>query len=151
MQVELVEKEKQPLSLDFFSKTVLFFEKKLVERGVLKEVTNKKLVIVFLSEEGIKNLNKRFLKKDQPTDILSFTSMEEDCFGELALCKQKIQIQSEEHNLTFEAETAYLIIHGLLHLLDFHHEQGGEEARQMYKIQDEIFEEWQQAAEKSSL
>ena len=100
-------------------------------------------MIAFVSSADIQKLNKNFLKKNYVTDVLSFSPLEEDSFGELALCREKIKSQAKEHNLSIEEETAYLVLHGFLHLLGYHHEQGGESAEKMYKMQDKIFEEWQ--------
>ena len=33
----------------------------------------------------------------------------------------------------------YLILHGLLHLLGFEHENSGPKARKMYQLQDQVF------------
>ena len=100
-------------------------------------------MISFVSSKNIQNLNQNFLKKNYVTDILSFSPSEKDSFGELALCGEQIISQAKDHKLTVKEETAYLILHGFLHLLGYHHEQGGKLAKQMYEIQDEIFHKWQ--------
>ena len=131
------------LSKVFLKDFLQFLEKNLTERKILPSSSNKKLVIAFVSSEDIQKLNKNFLKKNYVTDVLSFSPLEEDSFGELALCREKIKSQAKEHNLSIEEETAYLVLHGFLHLLGYYHEQGGESAEKMYKMQDKIFEEWQ--------
>ena len=98
-----------------------------------------------MSSLEIKKLNKKFLKKDKTTDILSFSSIEENSLGELVLCVEKIKQQAKEHELSFKGEISYLLLHGLLHLLGYHHEKGGTSAKKMYQIQDEIFNQWQKA------
>ena len=97
-----------------------------------------------MSSVEIKKLNKQFLKKNKTTDILSFSPIEDDSLGELVLCAEKITRQAREQRFNFEEEMAYLLLHGLLHLLGYHHEKGGAEARRMYQIQDEIFSRWQE-------
>ena len=143
MLVELIDQEKSPLPLDFFSQAVDFFKKCLIKKEIIPFSFNKKLIITFLTEASMKDLNNTFLKKNYPTDVLSFAPMEKGYLGELALSEEKIRTQCKEHNLTFEEETIYLVLHGILHLLGFHHEEGGEEARKMFEIQDGIFQEWQ--------
>ena len=129
-----------------------FFEKALIQRKILdSQLAGKKLVVVFVSSLKIKKLNKEFLNKDRPTDILSFSPMEDDSLGEIALCIEKIKKQAKEHQLSFEEELAYLLLHGLLHLLGYHHEKGGATAKKMYQIQDEIFSKWQEFNSNSSL
>ena len=140
MKVEVLGK-KEDLKEEVIQDMVLFFEKALFERQIL-EKTKKKLILCFCSLEEIKNLNKKFLKKNRPTDVLSFKAVEEGVFGELALCLEKVKEQARSHDLLFEQELAYLLLHGMLHLLGFHHEAGGDEAKKMYQIQDEIFQEY---------
>jgi len=143
MKVELVDIKNSPLSLEFLSKSVDFFKKGLIQKKIIPSSFNQKVIITFLSSMAMKDLNNTFLKRNHTTDVLSFAPMEEGYLGEIALCADQIKIQCKEHHLTFEEETVYLILHALLHLLGFHHEQGGETARQMFKIQDSLFEEWQ--------
>ena len=142
MKLKLIKKERASLvSKKFLKNFLLFVEKALEEKKILSP-TDKTLIIVFVSSQEMRKLNKKFLKKDCVTDVLSFFPIEEDSIGELALCGEKIRLQSKEHGLSIEEETAYLILHGLLHLLGYHHERGGEPARKMYQIQDEMFEDW---------
>ncbi len=143
MQVELINPEESPISLDFFSQSVEFVKKSLIQKKVIPSSFNKKLIITFVSEDSMKDLNNTFLNKNYTTDVLSFAPMEKEYLGELALSEEKIRSQCVEHNLTFEEETIYLVLHGVLHLLGFHHEEGGEAARKMFEIQDCIFQEWQ--------
>ena len=145
MKLEIINYTKfRPPSQKKIRSDLYFFEKALVQRKILdSQLASKKLVIVFVSSLKIRKLNKEFLNKDRPTDILSFFPVEDDSLGELALCIEKIKKQSKEHKLSFQEEMAYLLLHGLLHLLDYHHEKGGAEAKKMYQIQDEIFSKWQ--------
>ena len=46
------------------------------------------------------------------TDVLSFSSLEKDSFGEIALCTEKIKSQALAQGLTVKEETAYLVLHG---------------------------------------
>ena len=144
IQLEIFNNKKPSLvSKKFLRDFLCFLEKALVKRQILPPSLNKKLVIAFISPMRIQKLNKTFLKKDNVTDVLSFAPTEEASFGELALCEEKIQSQAKDHSLTLEEETAYLVLHGCLHLLGYQHEKGGLSAKIMYKIQDEIFFEWQ--------
>lgn len=149
MKLEIIDEGKLSLvSEKFLKDCVDFFEKSLVREKVLPSPFNKKLTLAFVSREKIQDLNRGFLKKDSVTDVLSFSPLSEDSFGELALCAEKIQAQAFSHGLSLEEETAYLILHGLLHLLGYEHEKGGAPARKMYKIQDLIFEEWRLLGER---
>ena len=152
MKLEIINNEKLSLvSRKFLKDSLQFFEKALIRKFFLPEDLNKRLTIVFVSATSIRNLNKKFLKKNYVTDILSFSPLQENSFGELVLCTEKIKSQAKEHHLDVEEETAYLVLHGLLHLLGYQHEQGGGLAKKMYKIQDEIFYKWQSAFKEKSI
>ena len=136
---------------DFLKKQTTWFLKKLIERKILSPQRAKKLLLAFVSLSDIQALNLRYLKKDLPTDILSFSPTEKDSLGELVLCEEQIQNQAEPHGLLFEQEMMYLILHGLLHLLGYRHEKGGPEAKKMYQLQDSLFSEWIKTHKKSNI
>lgn len=77
------------------------------------------LSFAFISEGEIKNLNKQYRKKNEPTDILSFPL--EKNFGEILICKDVAKIKSKKFGLTFQEYLIFLVIHGLLHLKGLHH------------------------------
>ena len=126
------------LSEQFILQSLEFIFKSLKARKI---ISNKKfLTVAFLSEESIKELNFRFLGKNKPTDVLSFSPTEENSLGELAIyCDSK---RAAHQDLTVEEEVFYLLAHGILHLLGYNHENGGKEAKRMYGIQDDIFQKW---------
>ena len=145
MKVEVVNFTKSRLvSQKDVKASLAFFEKALIRKKILNSKTaGNKLAVAFVSSSEIKKLNRKFLKKNKATDILSFSPVEETSLGELVLCVEKIKPQAKEHGLSFKEEMSYLLLHGLLHLLGYHHEKGGDPARKMYQIQDEIFNQWQ--------
>jgi probable rRNA maturation factor len=96
------------------------------------------LTVVFLNSREARALNREFRRKDYATDVLSFES--ETGLGELVLCPQVLKRQAREHGLSFREELGYLVLHGVLHLLGFEHERGGRRAKEMYALQDLVFE-----------
>ena len=98
------------------------------------------LVLVFLNEKEAKRLNWSYREKDYPTDVLSFESDDPSGFGELVMCPQVLKKQAPEQKHTFEQETQYMILHGMLHLLGFDHERGKDEEKKMFDLQNEIFQ-----------
>ena len=142
MKLELIDIDQISLTHKFIKETVDFIQKKLIEKEIISAKDNRKLVIAFITEKSMTKLNTQFRNKAQVTDVLSFSPVDGEGLGELALCVPKVQAQAQEENLTLEEETAYLVLHGILHLLGYHHEGEGESARLMYQIQDDIFEKW---------
>ncbi len=95
--------------------------------------------IVFSNKEQVRALNHQFRKMDKPTDILSFAPIEADSIGELIFCNEILVDQAKGNKHTPEDEFKYLLAHGILHLLGYDHEDK-DEAKQMFALQDEVFE-----------
>jgi probable rRNA maturation factor len=108
-------------------KNVLKF---LVDRYKLQ---NPEVNLAFVDTKRIKMLNRKFLKKNAPTDVLSFPFGEEKSIdgkyylGDIAISVPQAfkQCFSKAHGL--EKELEGLTVHGFLHLLGFDHGKGIEE------------------------
>jgi len=72
----------------------------------------------------LERLNRQFLGKDYPTDVLSFPSGNASggFLGELAISVDRAGAQALEHGHTLEQEVRILMLHGLLHLMGMDHE-----------------------------
>ena len=139
-----------PVSKAFLKNFLQFIEKALQKQKLLPpNCSQKQLVTAFISLDRSSKLNKQFLNKNKPADVLSFDPLEPDSWGELALCGERIRSQAKAFSLSLEEQTAFLILHGFLHLLGYTHEQDEAKAQIMFKIQDEIFEKWRKKHFKS--
>ena len=105
------------------------------------------LNIVFVSLEEIQELNANYRQKNKATDVLSFhyyedfSQLEEtDIAGELVFCEEKILSQWEEYGLGEEKEFYKLLIHSLLHILWYDHEND-DEHQVMKKWEEKIWDE----------
>lgn len=114
-----------------------------VWREILARVKRKsdwqQVVIAFVNAAEMKRMNKKFRGKNYATDVLSFAPTEDGSLGELVFCADVLRKQAAEHQLSFEQELTYMMIHGLLHLLGYDHETSDTEAKQMFTVQDAIF------------
>ncbi len=142
MKVHILSREKGSLSGKLANQAIGFIESALIKKGALSAPLKKTLMIVFLPPSSMKELNKKFLKKNKVTDVLAFAPSEEGSIGEIALCQEQINIQARKNGLAADEEAVYLILHGILHLLGCRHEEGGPEARKMYALQDSVFALW---------
>jgi len=77
--------------------------------------------IILSNNRYLKNLNKRFRKKNYATDVLSFPFNEPDFLGEIYISLEKVKKQSKKLKAAFYSELWCLITHGLFHLLGFTH------------------------------
>ncbi|MBX9767717.1 MAG: rRNA maturation RNase YbeY [Bdellovibrionales bacterium] len=114
--------------------------KELKRRGLKDSKLNLDLNLVFVSAPEMKRLNRQFRGKNYATDVLSFTAIEPGVLGELVLCTSVLRRQALDHGLSFREELGYMVLHGLLHLLGYDHEQSEREAKKMFGLQDQVFE-----------
>lgn len=81
-----------------------------------------KINIVIVTDSYIHKLNKKFLNKDRPTDILSFP-LGGEIWGEIYISQDRARVQAKENRLTLRNEICNLIAHGVMHLAGFSHAQ----------------------------
>lgn len=103
------------------------------------------LSILLTDDEHIAQLNRRYLGKKGPTNVLAFPMSEApqaiEPAGMLGDIVVSIDTALRESELCGEtsSETLFrLLIHGLLHLLGYDHERSEEEADRMQKEQDRL-------------
>ena len=113
---------------------------RLKKNGFPRALNGKELIVVFLDTKEAKKLNMRFRGKNYATDVLSFDPIDPQSLGELVMCPQVLKKQAMEHKLSFNLELGYMVLHGVLHLLGYEHEESPEAAAVMFKLQDEIFD-----------
>ncbi len=106
-----------------------------------KELHKKEFGLIFLDQLEARKLNKQYRQRNYATDVLSFEGDTDHSLGELVICPTVIRQQAGDHGLSFKEELGYMVLHGVLHLLGFDHERGGAEAKQMFEIQDQVFEQ----------
>lgn len=105
------------------------------------------LTLLFVDEQSIADLNKRFLGKEGPTDVLSFP-IDDDALergrspdsggsgpgtmppepadlptllGDVVICPKVAARNAPTHAGTLDDELALLVVHGILHLLGMDH------------------------------
>ena len=93
--------------------------------------------VLITDDEGIREINSRFRGLDKPTDVLSFPAQvflpgEFDRgvadpetrlvpLGDIIISAGRVDKQAHEYGHSRERETAYLVIHSMLHLLGYDH------------------------------
>lgn len=88
----------------------------------------------------LRRLNRDFLGRDYPTDVLAFPSrvaqasagsgglqpaVSAEFLGDLAISLPRAAAQARRFGHSLEDEIAILMLHGLLHLMGFDHERDG--------------------------
>jgi probable rRNA maturation factor len=122
----------------------------LEEQGVRGDA---ELSMLFVDEKSMADLNERFLGRAGPTDVLAFP-MDDDVvlggrqpdeggrgpgapaeptdppvvLGDVVVCPRVAQRQAQEHGHALGDEVDLLVVHGVLHLLNYDHAEEGESA-----------------------
>jgi probable rRNA maturation factor len=74
-------------------------------------------------DKELRRLNRRFLGKNYPTDVLSFPSSGPGGpLGDIAISFGRVLEQAGARGHSEEQEIAVLMLHGVLHLLGYNHE-----------------------------
>ena len=113
------------------------------------ECEYKEISLLFVDDVAMQKINNDFLGRDYPTNVISF-SLTEGAFGDInphvlgdiVISVETALRDAKENEIRLDDELDFLVIHGLLHLLDYNHENTTpEEAEKMkYKEQDIFFQ-----------
>ncbi|MDD9331635.1 MAG: rRNA maturation RNase YbeY [Wolbachia sp.] len=85
--------------------------------------------LALANDNLLHQLNLKFRKKDKPTNVLSFPceQLSNECdLGDIAISIDTIERESLEYCIPILAHAAHTLVHGLLHLLGYDHEQEDE-------------------------
>lgn len=74
------------------------------------------------SSREMQELNRRYRRKNKPTDVLSFPSGGPDAGGDIAISLEIADANAAKIGHSLAAEVKILILHGLLHLAGYDHE-----------------------------
>jgi probable rRNA maturation factor len=108
---------------------------------LLPPATRRVEVSLLLTDDAtLHRLNRDFRGVDRPTDVLSFSQLDGAApdapdgaappplpggtlpLGDVALSVPRARRQAGDYGHAFDRELAYLVVHGLLHLLGYDHE-----------------------------
>jgi probable rRNA maturation factor len=135
----------------------------LAEERVPEEA---ELSLIFVDEQAITDLNERFLGGSGPTDVLAFP-MDDDLvlggrqpdqggrgpgspaepsdppvvIGDVVVCPRVAERQAPAHGQSLGDELGLLVVHGVLHLLNYDHAEEGESAA-MKRRERELLEQF---------
>ena len=74
------------------------------------------------SNREMQALNRRFRKKNKPTDVLTFPSAGQETKGDIAISLEIAAANAAELGHSLATEVKVLILHGMLHLAGYDHE-----------------------------
>ena len=88
----------------------------------------------FTHDDEIRSLNRDFRQKDKATNVLSFPDGEEGRLGDLAFAFETMKAEAEDMHISIAAHLRHLLVHGLLHLAGYDHDDP-EEAEEMEALE----------------
>lgn len=127
--------------------------RKLLLRSVAQRILNAsgcpegRLSILVTDDAGIREINRDWLGKDRPTNVISFAMQEgegagvqPELLGDVVISAETAIRDAAEAGVPAEHELCFLLLHGMLHLLGYDHERGTpEDARRMEFRERELF------------
>ncbi len=116
----------------------------IIDRRFLRQVLHQalaqekvppaELCLTITSDEHLQELNRTFRQVDAATDVLSFPLLSPQGgpfvappdgllhLGDIVISYPRAQEQAQQYGHSLQREMAYLIVHGLLHLLGYDHQ-----------------------------
>ncbi len=118
----------------------------LSENLVFHKFTGKNIEIsvVLADNPFVQNLNKTYRGKNKPTNVLSFpqdpdTGSKMINLGDVVLAYETVKKEANSQGKSFVDHVTHLLVHGILHLLEYDHEND-EEAKEMESLEIRVLE-----------
>lgn len=128
--------ERLQLTLEDRSQASVLPDGKLIRRccqaALQADVKQAQVSILLVGSEEGRSLNNTYRGKDYATNVLSFALNEGEniadlpLFGDLVLCTEVVEQEAAEQGIDLMVHYAHLLVHGMLHLQGFDHEDDDE-------------------------
>ena len=105
--------------------------------------------VLFIDNEKIREMNRKYREIDAPTDVLSFPLGENGVYdvnpdtgaymlGDIVISAERAVAQAAELGHSLQREIAWLTVHSMLHLLGYDHVNGGLQAVRMREKEERV-------------
>ena len=126
-----------------------------VRQGTLRRVTGRLLrlldetqaevCIALIGDTKMRRLNRTYRNRDRTTDVLAFAYREagsgvSQLLGDVVISVPTARRQAQAFGHSLDEELLRLLIHGVLHLVGYDHEQSRHQARRMQQKETELFD-----------
>lgn len=116
-----------------------------IARGVLRSegVRDAMVSVTFVTNRGIRTLNRKHLRRDKLTDVIAFgfrrTGTAAPILGDVYIAPDVARASARGNGVTVREELARLIVHGTLHVLGYEHpERDGRTRSAMWRKQERL-------------
>ena len=103
--------------------------------------------LLFTDDDGIRALNSTYRGMDKPTNVLSFSMLEgetpspfTDLLGDVVISVETAETEALKAGIHTEERLSQLLVHGILHLVGFDHEDGESAWLEMEKRSRELLQ-----------
>lgn len=128
LKLEYYNETKTPLSgkvLEDLLEIINSHFKKILP-GKLDKRKNYYITCTLVNDKFIKKINKKFRKKNEPTDVVSLSYLGkefpgQDMVGEIFISVETAKKQAKKLNHDLLTEIKFLFVHGVLHILGYEH------------------------------
>jgi len=110
-----------------------------------KEQQNPEVSILLLDDAQIAPLNRQYLNRSGPTDVISFPLNDQSCstiqphiLGDVVISVETALRQARRRRTELHDELSALLLHGMLHLLGYDHEGSPGEGKKMRALERAI-------------
>lgn len=111
----------------------------------LEKVKKATFSIIFVNDQDIKQMNKDYRTQDKITDVISFAFEDNGdmryngwrLLGDIYICIPQMKRQALLYKNSEQYELSFLVVHGLLHLLGYDHQEKDDEEK-MIRLQELI-------------
>ena len=95
------------------------------------DIKQNNITVRLVDEPESQALNKQFRGKDSSTNVLSFpgelpADIDPDYLGDIVICAPVVEREALEQNKAVDAHWAHMLLHGILHLKGYDHNQASE-------------------------
>ena len=105
------------------------------------------LSILIVSDQEMAELNKKYLSRTGPTNVIAFPMHEgplgdltPNLLGDIVISLDAAAREGQDAAITMESRFDQLLVHGILHLFGFDHEETSEETEAMRIKEEQLFE-----------
>ncbi len=116
-----------------------------VAREALKRLgcLDKELSVALVDDGKMMELNRRYLGRDRPSDVLAFPmdSADGPLLGDVVISVDRALAQAKQARKGLDEELIILLLHGVLHLLGYDHTGSRREANRMAAVQAKLASE----------
>ena len=105
---------------DFHIKNHEALSRWLVEVAAAENCLIHDLVFLFVSDQELLTMNKKYLKHNYFTDVITFGELEDDKIsGNIAISVDRVLDNSKTYDVSFDEELKRVMVHGLLHIIGY--------------------------------